>query len=214
MEAFYTFNERFAKIRSKRIKKAVRNITGSKSASLMDDAVQDVSLNNQRELSVEPQKNMSEKCSSEIRGACSNEDDAENRHRKPSRKRQLDREQSQHAKDQKLTMKEKGKRIRNEGSHSERGRGRGRGRGKGRGRSRLASKGKTPVTELVETSSSDDASELEDQKFDLENLQEPQERRRVSLNITNSFVFYFVLLNLFCRVFGKIFEENQSHLLQ
>ncbi|XP_043806922.1 DNA repair protein UVH3 isoform X3 [Manihot esculenta] len=38
LEAFYTFNERFAKIRSKRIKKAVKGITGNQSSELMDDA--------------------------------------------------------------------------------------------------------------------------------------------------------------------------------
>ncbi|KAK4417739.1 DNA repair protein UVH3 [Sesamum alatum] len=37
LEAFYTFNERFAKIRSNRIKKAVKGITGAKSSDLMDD---------------------------------------------------------------------------------------------------------------------------------------------------------------------------------
>ncbi|KAL8471410.1 hypothetical protein ACS0TY_028897 [Phlomoides rotata] len=36
LEAFYTFNERFAKIRSKRIEKAVKGITGSKSSALVD----------------------------------------------------------------------------------------------------------------------------------------------------------------------------------
>ncbi|KAL3526027.1 hypothetical protein ACH5RR_014399 [Cinchona calisaya] len=40
LEAFYTFNERFAKIRSKRIKKAVKGITGKKSLDLMDESVQ------------------------------------------------------------------------------------------------------------------------------------------------------------------------------
>lgn len=40
MEAFYTFNERFAKIRSKRIEKAVKGITGSKSSALMDGTPQ------------------------------------------------------------------------------------------------------------------------------------------------------------------------------
>ncbi|OMO88684.1 Drug/metabolite transporter [Corchorus capsularis] len=38
LEAFYTFNERFAKIRSKRIKKAVRGIAGNLSSELIDDA--------------------------------------------------------------------------------------------------------------------------------------------------------------------------------
>ncbi|XP_011652266.1 DNA repair protein UVH3 isoform X2 [Cucumis sativus] len=170
LEAFYTFNERFAKIRSKRIKKAVKSITGSRSAVLMDDAVRDASVNNQRELSVEPKENISEKCSSEIQGACSNEEDRENRLQKPSRKRQLDGEQSQFGKGKKLRKKEKGKRSVSEGSHSKRGRGRG----------RLASRGKTPMTDLAETSSSDDDGEFDNQKFDLENLQEPQERRRSS----------------------------------
>ncbi|XVE67972.1 hypothetical protein DITRI_Ditri09bG0030800 [Diplodiscus trichospermus] len=43
LEAFYTFNERFAKIRSKRIKKAVKGITGNQSSELTDDPVQQVS---------------------------------------------------------------------------------------------------------------------------------------------------------------------------
>ncbi|GFQ04377.1 DNA repair protein uvh3 [Phtheirospermum japonicum] len=38
LEAFYTFNERFAKIRSKRITKAVKQITKHKSSDLMDEA--------------------------------------------------------------------------------------------------------------------------------------------------------------------------------
>ena len=37
MEAFYTFNERFAKIRSQRIKRAVKGITGKSSEDLMND---------------------------------------------------------------------------------------------------------------------------------------------------------------------------------
>ncbi|KAI7741376.1 hypothetical protein M8C21_000836, partial [Ambrosia artemisiifolia] len=36
LEAFYSFNERFAKIRSKRISKAVKGMAGSKSSELMD----------------------------------------------------------------------------------------------------------------------------------------------------------------------------------
>ncbi|CAI9758615.1 unnamed protein product [Fraxinus pennsylvanica] len=39
LEAFYTFNERFAKIRSRRIKKAVQGIAGNKSLGLMDDTM-------------------------------------------------------------------------------------------------------------------------------------------------------------------------------
>ncbi|XP_068642422.1 DNA repair protein UVH3 isoform X2 [Aristolochia californica] len=40
LEAFYTFNERFAKIRSQRIKKAVKGITGSQSSDLMMDVLE------------------------------------------------------------------------------------------------------------------------------------------------------------------------------
>ncbi|XAR51839.1 Exodeoxyribonuclease I [Bertholletia excelsa] len=43
LEAFYTFNERFAKIRSKRIKKAVRGITGNASSELIDEFGQEAS---------------------------------------------------------------------------------------------------------------------------------------------------------------------------
>ncbi|XP_007031407.2 PREDICTED: DNA repair protein UVH3 [Theobroma cacao] len=48
LEAFYTFNERFAKIRSKRIKKAVKGITGNQSSELIDDAMQQVSKSRKR----------------------------------------------------------------------------------------------------------------------------------------------------------------------
>lgn len=41
LEAFYTFNERFAKIRSKRIKKAVKGITGNQTSESLDNAVQE-----------------------------------------------------------------------------------------------------------------------------------------------------------------------------
>ncbi|KAI3963309.1 hypothetical protein MKW98_022731 [Papaver atlanticum] len=37
LEAFYTFNERFAKIRSKRIKKAVKGISGNRSSELIEE---------------------------------------------------------------------------------------------------------------------------------------------------------------------------------
>lgn len=36
LEAFYTFNERFAKIKSKRVKKALKGIAGDKSSELVD----------------------------------------------------------------------------------------------------------------------------------------------------------------------------------
>ncbi|KAL3833180.1 hypothetical protein ACJIZ3_007916 [Penstemon smallii] len=39
LEAFYTFNERFAKIRSKRVKKAVKGITGDKLSELIKESM-------------------------------------------------------------------------------------------------------------------------------------------------------------------------------
>lgn len=43
MEAFYSFNERFAKIRSKRIKKAVKGITGKPPSDLIADSSENMS---------------------------------------------------------------------------------------------------------------------------------------------------------------------------
>ncbi|RDX72864.1 DNA repair protein UVH3, partial [Mucuna pruriens] len=40
LEAFYSFNERFAKVRSKRIKKAVKGITGKPPSDLIDDSAE------------------------------------------------------------------------------------------------------------------------------------------------------------------------------
>ncbi|XP_065035230.1 DNA repair protein UVH3-like isoform X2 [Musa acuminata AAA Group] len=41
LEAFYTFNERFAKVRSQRIKKALKGITGTLSSDLTDELVKE-----------------------------------------------------------------------------------------------------------------------------------------------------------------------------
>ncbi|WOL06745.1 DNA repair protein UVH3 isoform X1 [Canna indica] len=46
LEAFYTFNERFAKIRSQRIKQALKGITGTLSSELADDLVKDGPISN------------------------------------------------------------------------------------------------------------------------------------------------------------------------
>lgn len=43
LEAFYTFNERFAKIRSKRIKKAVKGITGNQPSECIEGSAEDLS---------------------------------------------------------------------------------------------------------------------------------------------------------------------------
>uniref|UniRef100_A0A6N2LFV9 Uncharacterized protein n=1 Tax=Salix viminalis TaxID=40686 RepID=A0A6N2LFV9_SALVM len=43
LEAFYSFNERFEKIRSKRFKKVVKGITGNQYSDMIDDLVEEVS---------------------------------------------------------------------------------------------------------------------------------------------------------------------------
>ncbi|XP_044502242.1 DNA repair protein UVH3 isoform X3 [Mangifera indica] len=67
LEAFYTFNERFAKIRSKRIKKAVKAITGNQSLELMGDAGQEVPKSRKKRRGDHPKKgnSISEKDSEE-----------------------------------------------------------------------------------------------------------------------------------------------------
>ncbi|XP_072985440.1 DNA repair protein UVH3 isoform X2 [Typha latifolia] len=65
LEAFYTFNERFAKIRSQRIKKAVKGIIGNSSAGLADDIIQDCSQSRKKKCL---SSSIQEKCSDEKTG--------------------------------------------------------------------------------------------------------------------------------------------------
>ncbi|XP_052728328.1 DNA repair protein UVH3 isoform X13 [Vigna angularis] len=53
LEAFYSFNERFAKIRSKRIKKAVKGITGKLPSDMIDDSAE--VLSKSRKIGREPE---------------------------------------------------------------------------------------------------------------------------------------------------------------
>ncbi|KAK9061726.1 hypothetical protein SSX86_018909 [Deinandra increscens subsp. villosa] len=56
LEAFYTFNERFAKIRSKRISKAVKGMAGSKSSELMGNNEQLHTSNGNKKKKVKHEK--------------------------------------------------------------------------------------------------------------------------------------------------------------
>lgn len=102
MEAFYSFNERFAKIRSKRIKKAVKGIGGGLSSEVIDHNLQDGPRNGKKKRLAphETEDNTSEKDSNKA-------DEKEKNKRKPSSSRGRGRAQK-------------------------RGRGTGRGRGRGR----------------------------------------------------------------------------------
>ncbi|XP_027929634.1 DNA repair protein UVH3 isoform X2 [Vigna unguiculata] len=57
LEAFYSFNERFAKIRSKRIKKAVKGITGKLPSNMIDDSAEELSKS--RKIGGEPEDSTS-----------------------------------------------------------------------------------------------------------------------------------------------------------
>lgn len=62
LEAFYTFNERFAKIRSQRIKKALKGMTGNLSLGLTDDLVKEAPTSS-RKITKGSQENMPENSS-------------------------------------------------------------------------------------------------------------------------------------------------------
>jgi len=57
LEAFYSFNERFAKICSKRIKKAVKGITGKLPSNMIDDFAEELSKS--RKIRGEPEDSTS-----------------------------------------------------------------------------------------------------------------------------------------------------------
>lgn len=160
LEAFYTFNERFAKIRSKRIKKAVKAITGNQSSELMGEAGQEApkSRKKSRADHLENGNSISAKNSEEsVAGA---ENNREKSTPKQLRKRRVTEKivSSEMENPEALICADGGQNT-NEISH-------GIGRGRGRGRKRLCA-------ELTETSSSDGIGGNE-------KLEGPQELRRVS----------------------------------
>lgn len=142
LEAFYTFNERFAKIRSKRIKKAVKGTMGNKSSNFMDDTVQDVSKSRKK------RKVSSSEAGSGVHDSRSDHDVArddtnstEEPAAKQSRKRRFHGEPyPSEGGNSEPSIQAVGKKNTKRGSSvSGRGRGRGRGRSAGRGRRKESS---------------------------------------------------------------------------
>ena len=181
LEAFYTFNERFAKIRSKRIKKAVKGITGNQASELMDDPLQEVSKSRKkrRVSPAEPGDKNFEKPSKKIK-----ESDVQNQSKysekstpKQSRKRRNGGESVPSIEENlETTMEEEGRRNQNRRLHGKgRGRGRGRGRGVGRGRGKRSS-----GLESCESSEDDSSDE---QEVLVDKIEGPEEARRVSYNL-------------------------------
>jgi hypothetical protein len=178
LEAFYTFNERFAKIRSKRINKAVKGITGNQTSELMDDPLQEVSKSRKKRR-VSPVDNKSEKPSKKL-----DKSDVQNQSNyvdkstfKHSRKRRNTGEPVPSTEmSTESPMEAQGRR-----SHSRAARGNGRSRGRGRGRGIGRGRGKSSGSEPCESSSGD--SDDDGQEVLVEKLEGPDEVRRVSYNL-------------------------------
>ncbi|XVF16465.1 hypothetical protein REPUB_Repub10bG0033100 [Reevesia pubescens] len=173
LEAFYTFNERFAKIRSKRIDKAVKGITGNQSSELVDDAIQQVSSRKKRRVGpIQSGDNKSGEPSNgkeDIVSRCQSKSMDKSVPR-PSRKRQncgkhVPSEVSTPEPPQQAARKRKA---------NKQSPGNGRGRGHGAGRMRR----KVSPFQQSETSSSDGDSGNDYQEVNDEKLDQLQEVRR------------------------------------
>ncbi|KAL5864228.1 hypothetical protein ACOSQ3_001742 [Xanthoceras sorbifolium] len=176
LEAFYTFNERFAKIRSKRIKKAVKGITGDQSSELMNDAMQELPKNKKKRRASHPGggSNQSEKALKETEesvAGCQNKNIVKSAP-KQSRKRRVPEKLVSYKREiPEPSTQADGEQSTCDVSH---GGGRGRacrvGRGRGRGRGRLGA-------ELSETTCDGIGGNSEHGVY-AEKLKWPQEMRR------------------------------------
>ncbi|KAB1211737.1 DNA repair protein UVH3 [Morella rubra] len=177
LEAFYTFNERFAKIRSKRIKKALKGVTGQQTSVLIDDPLPEVSRSKKKRgvSLVEPGDNKSEKPPDKIE-----ESDGQNQSNyghestpKQSRKRRNYGEPVPSSEENlEPSTEAEVRQSRNRGSL-------GNGRGRGRGRGRRAGRGggkKSSGLETCESSASD--SDHDEQEALMEKFEAPDKVRR------------------------------------
>ncbi|GMI68417.1 hypothetical protein HRI_000511000 [Hibiscus trionum] len=174
MEAFYSFNERFAKIRSKRIKKAVKGITGNQSLELTGDGMQQGSKSRKKRRgspvqsgdnkAVETSNMETDICQCQIK---SMEKLVPKTSRKGQRSGKDVSSQMSTPKPQLQTSR------RQKANKQSAGNGRGRGRGEGR-KMRKASHG----FQQSETSSSGDDSGNDTREVDEEKLDQPREVRR------------------------------------
>ncbi|KAK6928307.1 XPG-I domain [Dillenia turbinata] len=172
LEAFYTFNERFAKIRSKRIKKAVKGITGSPSLKLMDDHVEEACKGRKKRGPNHSSEKDNE--TDELSGGndmtSRGESNCPERTPKQSRKRKNHREPANtEAAEHDQTSNKLSRRSRNSGK----GRGRGRGRGWKGGK---GGRGDSPV--FAEASSNRGGDSSNEQDMHLENSEAQHEVRR------------------------------------
>lgn len=171
LEAFYSFNERFAKIRSKRIKKAVKGITGNQYSDMMDDPVEEVSKSRTGNISGksgdnEPQTHAKRTA----RTAPGNKSSfLEKSKPKRSRKRTAEQPVFPEVENTEATVRQCSDRgfLRN-------GKGRGRGRGRGRGKANLC-------FEQSDSSSCDVDSGHDEHEVHVDESRGPHELRKVRL---------------------------------
>ncbi|MQL76249.1 hypothetical protein Taro_008629 [Colocasia esculenta] len=148
LEAFYTFNEKFAKIRSQRIKKAVKGITGSSLIGLTGDLEQgDVKVKKKRRRTSEVEENRDEKHPD---GRCDGRKHSRQLVEDESEKKLSDGRLPESLGQSGIVVKETNKSNVNEG----RGRGRRRGGKGGKGRKRRTRDIEEHSFESAETSSS------------------------------------------------------------
>lgn len=177
LEAFYTFNERFAKIRSKRINKAVKGITGDQSSELMGEAARDISKSRKKRRSrpEEPGDDQKEKLSEGTEESVfPYQSNLGNRTTpKQSRKRKVPGEGVL----SEPQIISKGKRTDKRSHVNKRGRGRGRGRvvERGKGKGNLSFE----VSETSFSSSTSDCDDTDAQEVHIETSE--LEVRKVSL---------------------------------
>ncbi|KAK6155170.1 hypothetical protein DH2020_009418 [Rehmannia glutinosa] len=132
LEAFYTFNERFAKIRSKRIKKAVKEITKYKSSDMIDETTpQQPGSGKKRK--VKPREDEANQSGGDGPGTTN---DTVGKPTIKQSKRGRTKEKTSQRKLEESTSVDRDVTTRKESHVRGRGRGRGQGRGQPRGRGR------------------------------------------------------------------------------
>lgn len=167
LEAFYTFNERFAKIRSKRINKAVKGITGKTSVEESRDDKSGKSVTGTEDCVTRDESNLTHKSAVKLSKK------RKNKESEPSEARNIDpvmRSEGRKNTRQKLTARGRGR-----GSERRQANGRGRRiKSNGRGR-RIKSSG---LEDGENSSDGDCISENEKENQD-EKLGRPRELRKV-----------------------------------
>lgn len=174
LEAFYTFNERFAKIRSRRIKKAVKGITGKPSLEFMDDDVELSRSKNKRKSGPgNSGDDQSEKIPQETEESfVENQSNYKKKSTlRQSRKRKIPRDG---VVSESVILSE-GRQDTNIKSSVN-------GRCRGRGRGRIVGRGKGKGSHTVEKTSSSSSDDDNVEEVQVETLERPVEVRRVSLN--------------------------------